>query len=196
MGCFCWCRRMSLSDTNSRMRPTAGASARTRITRTCSHLTGSLPGVHGRVCRLGDSSAVTASTYGRAPGHAAHRRRLRAELNPCTYRIFDRNLAGPGRRAMRYPARPAARRAGRGNRCRAWHTRRANEPGPEYAGAYYPNAREPIIPFCTAESPTAERILGEQNGRSCAVTTAALATQVAEHSGSARVLLELLDHSM
>ena len=28
--------------------------------------------MHGRVCRLGDSSAVTASTYGRAPGHAAH----------------------------------------------------------------------------------------------------------------------------
>ena len=29
----------------------------------------------------------------------------------------------------------------------------------------YPHAREPIIPFCAAVSPTAECILGEQNGR-------------------------------
>ena len=57
-------------------------------------VTGSLPGVRGRVCRLGDSSAVTASTYGRAPGHAAHCRRALAELNPRKYRVFDRKLAG------------------------------------------------------------------------------------------------------
>ena len=55
----------------------AHAAHRRRVRTDANHsnlftLTGSLPGLRSRVCRLGDSRAVTASTYGRAPGHAAH----------------------------------------------------------------------------------------------------------------------------